>query len=402
MPKLFQYINYIDYNELIHKPIINGVIVEGSKSLADYGIQPAGSYAHLDSNGKVPLSELPDDVFGQLQYQGIWDAERNYPLLPDVPEVKGQYWVVANGGTRFGTDWEKGDWIIAGDTDWQKIDNSDLVVSVNGQNGAVVLTGDDINYNSELTINEAIDGVSADLDDKIDNLKDYVDEQDEKLEEKIEKLDGDYVNESGDTMTGPLIIDAGRTNSLKTSGPILIGGSDKNYETSIKIVRKCQNANDTVNGTKLSTNGYGESFIGHRRSEEDAYIAFDATKLVYGTGGEHGRAVTNVYNIMTSKDTYTKAEVEEIVANLLEQIQNNFATKEELHQATETFVFEQTTPSNEWVIKHNLGTKIGKNRPSVDIVDVFGNVITGFIHYDNDNQITILFENEWQGVAYLN
>lgn len=397
MPKLFQYINYIDYNELIHKPIINGVIVEGSKSLADYGIQPAGSYAHLDSNGKVPLSELPDDVFGQLQYQGIWDAERNYPLLPDVPEVKGQYWVVANGGTRFGTDWEKGDWIIAGDTDWQKIDNSDLVVSVNGQNGAVVLTGDDINYNSELTINEAIDGVSADLDDKIDNLKDYVDEQDEKLEEKIEKLDGDYVNESGDTMTGPLIIETGKINSLKTSGPVLLGGVDKGYETSVKIIRKCQNADNTINATKLTTNGYGESFIGHKRSEEDAFIAFDATKLVYGTGGDHGRKVTKVYDIMTSKDTYTKSEVEEIVANLLERIQNEFATKEELHEATDTYVFEQTVPSNEWVIEHNLG-----KRPTVDIVDVFGNVITGFIHYDNDNKITITFENEWQGVAYLN
>lgn len=397
MPKLFQYINYIDYNELIHKPIINGVIVEGSKSLADYGIQPAGNYAHLDDNGKIPLSELPEDVFGQLQYQGIWDAERNYPLLPDVPEVKGQYWVVSNGGTRFGTDWEKGDWIIAGDTDWQKIDNSDLVVSVNGQNGAVILTGDDINYNSELTINEAINGVSADLDEKIDNLKDYVDEQDEKLEEKIEKLDGDYVNESGDTMTGPLIIETGKINSLKTSGPVLLGGVDKGYETSVKIIRKCQNADNTINATKLTTNGYGESFIGHKRSEEDAFIAFDATKLVYGTGGDHGRKVTKVYDIMTSKDTYTKSEVEEIVANLLERIQNEFATKEELHEATDTYVFEQTVPSNEWVIEHNLG-----KRPTVDIVDVFGNVITGFIHYDSDNKITITFENEWQGVAYLN
>lgn len=397
MPKLFQYINYIDYNELIHKPIINGVIVEGSKSLADYGIQPAGSYAHLDSNGKVPLSELPDDVFGQLQYQGIWDAETNNPLLPEIPLVKGQYWVVSNGGTRFGTDWEKGDWIIAGDNTWQKIDNSDLVVSVNGKNGAVVLTGNDINYNNELTLNEAIDGVSADLDDKIDNLKDYVDAQDEILEEKIERLDGDYVNESGDTMTGALIIENGKLTSLKTSGPILVGGMDKGYEPSIRLVRKCQNANNTVNATKLGTNGYGESFIGHKRSEEDAYIAFDATKLVYGTGGEHGHSVTDVYNIMTSKDTFTKEEVIQLIADLVETIQNTYATKEELHEATDTYVFEQTVPSNEWVIKHNLG-----KRPTVDIVDVFGNVITGAIHYDNDNQITITFENNWQGIAYLN
>ena len=50
MVKLFQYTNYIDYNELINKPLINKVVVEGDKSLADYGIQPAGNYAHLNAD----------------------------------------------------------------------------------------------------------------------------------------------------------------------------------------------------------------------------------------------------------------------------------------------------------------------------------------------------------------
>ena len=64
MTKLFQYVNYIDYDELINKPLINHVVVEGDKTLADYGIQPAGNYAHLNASGKVPFEELalPDAV----------------------------------------------------------------------------------------------------------------------------------------------------------------------------------------------------------------------------------------------------------------------------------------------------------------------------------------------------
>ena len=156
MVKLFQYVNYIDYNELINKPLINKVVVEGDKSLADYGIQPAGNYAHLNENGKIPLEELDDSLLGNLQFQGVWDAQYNNPQLPLTPTQKGQYWIVSNGGVRFGITFNTGDWIVATDTTWQKVDNSDAVTSVNGKLGNVVLTSNDINHNDE-TVSEAID-----------------------------------------------------------------------------------------------------------------------------------------------------------------------------------------------------------------------------------------------------
>ena len=156
MVKLFQYTNYIDYNELINKPLINKVVVEGDKSLADYGIQPAGNYAHLNENGKVPLEEIDDSLLGNLQFQGVWDAKNNNPQLPLVPSKKGQYWVVSQGGERFGLSFETGDWIIATDNSWQKIDNSDAVTSVNGKNGNVILTSEDIDHNGQ-TVETAID-----------------------------------------------------------------------------------------------------------------------------------------------------------------------------------------------------------------------------------------------------
>lgn len=156
MVKLFQYINYIDYNELINKPLINKVIVEGDKSLADYGIQPAGNYAHLNENGKVPLEELDDSLLGNLQFQTLWDAENNNPQLPLVPTQKGQYWIVSNGGERFGLTFNTGDWLVAGDGVWQKVDNSDAVTSVNGKIGNVILTSNDISHNNE-TVASAIE-----------------------------------------------------------------------------------------------------------------------------------------------------------------------------------------------------------------------------------------------------
>lgn len=155
MVKLFQYINYIDYNELINKPLINKVVVEGDKSLADYGIQPAGNYAHLNENGKVPLEELDDSLLGNLQFQTLWDAENNNPQLPLVPTQKGQYWIVSNGGERFGLTFNTGDWLVAGDGVWQKVDNSDAVTSVNGKIGNVILTSNDISHNNE-TVASAI------------------------------------------------------------------------------------------------------------------------------------------------------------------------------------------------------------------------------------------------------
>lgn len=156
MVKLFQYINYIDYNELINKPLINKVVVEGDKSLADYGIQPAGNYAHLNENGKIPLEELDDSLLGNLQFQTLWDAENNNPQLPLVPTQKGQYWIVSNGGERFGLTFNTGDWLVAGDGVWQKVDNSDAVTSVNGKIGNVILTSNDISHNNE-TVASAIE-----------------------------------------------------------------------------------------------------------------------------------------------------------------------------------------------------------------------------------------------------
>ena len=105
----------------------------------------ANGVATLDSTGKVPLTQLPP--LSALTYKGTWNAATNTPTLASGVGVTGDYYVVNVAGTTNLdgiTDWAVGDWAIFNGTVWQKIDNSDLVTSVNGYTGAVVLTQPDI------------------------------------------------------------------------------------------------------------------------------------------------------------------------------------------------------------------------------------------------------------------
>ena len=101
--------------------------------------------ASLDSNGQVPLSQLPP--LGELNYQGTWNASTNTPTLTSSVGTKGYYYVVSVAGTtnlNGITDWQVGDWAVYSGTAWQKVDNTDAVTSVNGQTGTVVLTAADV------------------------------------------------------------------------------------------------------------------------------------------------------------------------------------------------------------------------------------------------------------------
>jgi len=86
-------------------------------------------------------------ITGTLVYQGSWNAATNTPTLTSSVGTNGYYYVVGtSGSTNLNgiTDWVVGDWVIFNGTIWQKIDNTDLVSSVNGQTGVVVLTASSV------------------------------------------------------------------------------------------------------------------------------------------------------------------------------------------------------------------------------------------------------------------
>jgi hypothetical protein len=93
-------------------------------------------------------------VAGGLSYQGTWNATTNTPTLTSSVGTSGYYYVVATAGsTNLNgiTDWQIGDWLIFNGSVWQKIDQSNLVTSVNSQTGAVSLTYTDVNAIGSVT-----------------------------------------------------------------------------------------------------------------------------------------------------------------------------------------------------------------------------------------------------------
>lgn len=99
--------------------------------------------ASLDETGKVPAAQLPAALFGALSYQGTWNANTNTPTIPAASSLnKGQYYKVGTAGatTVDGVnDWKVGDWIVSNGTVWDKVDNTDQVVSVAGLQGVITV-----------------------------------------------------------------------------------------------------------------------------------------------------------------------------------------------------------------------------------------------------------------------
>lgn len=87
------------------------------------------------------------NAIGALVFQGTWNAATNTPTLQSSVGNKGDYYVVSvAGSTNLNgiTDWQVNDIAVFNGAVWQKIDNTDAVLSVNGQTGAVVLTAPDV------------------------------------------------------------------------------------------------------------------------------------------------------------------------------------------------------------------------------------------------------------------
>ena len=102
--------------------------------------------ATLDSGGKIPLTQLPDSILGQVTYMGTWNATTNTPTLANPPATTtlGDYYIVTTGGTFASISFAVGDWIISNGADgWAKVDNTDAVASVFGRTGNVTATNGD-------------------------------------------------------------------------------------------------------------------------------------------------------------------------------------------------------------------------------------------------------------------
>ncbi len=128
----------------------------------------ASGVATLDGTTRIPLAQIPTSV---LINAGTWNATTNTPTLANGTGVSGYFYVVSVAGTvNFGAGnitFAVGDWVYYNGSIWQKSINSNLVNSVNGQQGTVVLTTSDISEGSNLyytdeRAQDAVGGILAD------------------------------------------------------------------------------------------------------------------------------------------------------------------------------------------------------------------------------------------------
>lgn len=112
----------------------------------------ANGYASLDSNGRVPVSQLPNSV---MEYQGVWNASTNTPTLADATGNAGDvYRVTVSGARNLGSgsiDFVVGDYVIYDGSVWQKADTTDAVATVAGRTGNVTLSASDVSGVASLT-----------------------------------------------------------------------------------------------------------------------------------------------------------------------------------------------------------------------------------------------------------
>lgn len=149
----------VEYKQLATKELTDDTYVP----IANKG--KANGVASLDSNGRVPVEQMPVQAF---VYLGEWDASKGvYPPDADTP---GDFYVVSVAGTIEDTEFLVGDWIVWNGAKWNKSENKNYVTSVNKKRGEVQVYGDnteietpdDAGTKDTRTIKKYIDDITVD------------------------------------------------------------------------------------------------------------------------------------------------------------------------------------------------------------------------------------------------
>lgn len=123
------------------RTMVNADLPNSGVTVGTYGSSTTIPVMTVNAKGVV-TSVTTASFTGGLAYQGGWNASTNTPALVSSTGTNGYYYVVTTAGSTDldgVTDWKVGDWAIFNGTVWQKIDQTNLVSSVNSQVGAVVL-----------------------------------------------------------------------------------------------------------------------------------------------------------------------------------------------------------------------------------------------------------------------
>jgi hypothetical protein len=128
------------------RSLVNADLPASGVTANTYGSSTAIPVVTVNAKGVI-TSVTTASFTGGLSYQGSWNASTNTPTLASSVGVNGYYYIVSvAGSTNLNgvTDWQVGDWAIFNGSTWQKIDQTNLVSSVNGQVGVVSIAYADL------------------------------------------------------------------------------------------------------------------------------------------------------------------------------------------------------------------------------------------------------------------
>ena len=160
----------------------NAVQVGGLNVAGAYALPTADGTANqvLQTDGAGAISFTTISVTGGLTYKGTFNVTTASPSLTNA--LKGDFYIVQGTATLYGDNWTDGDHLVINEDmggsisngKIDKIDNTDLVSSVNGLTGPVVLNGANvdgdhtaINYS---TVDDKIESHLGGLDTKLGTL----------------------------------------------------------------------------------------------------------------------------------------------------------------------------------------------------------------------------------------
>lgn len=125
---------------------------------ANGGFTAGNNYRLLDSSGIIPLARLPQSIIRGLKYGGTFGSSGIISAGADTPELEGvvidtvslpsyeNYYFVCDGNYTLDNElYVAGNYALCTGDEWVRINNPAQVISVNGQNGVVVLSASDVN-----------------------------------------------------------------------------------------------------------------------------------------------------------------------------------------------------------------------------------------------------------------
>lgn len=176
---------------------------------AEMGV--ASGVATLDDTGKIPLSQFPEAILGQLVYGGTFNASglanlsSNAKSKLGIAEAtlqlvnsadgeggwvnnQGIYYIASTKSNFANLDFNPNDILLATATAWFKIDNTDFVTSVAGKQGVVTLSFTDIGDGASGNLSITLSNINKTISDNFTTLSQKVESVNTSLDSKINSV----------------------------------------------------------------------------------------------------------------------------------------------------------------------------------------------------------------------